>query len=193
MRRELNYVRTPALVITALLCLGLNSLAQKKADIPEQGEFFYVVRVIDGDTLKLSNDKKVRLIGIDTPELHHGSKLLRDARRSHKDEDYIRTLGRRAADFTSSLVLNRKVRLEYDVEKRDRYKRLLAYVYLEDGTFVNAEIIEGGYAQILTIPPNVKYADEFLRKERSARENKKGLWADDDYKALHRGRAREKS
>ena len=67
--------------------------------------------------------------------------------------------------------------LEFDVDRRDRYERLLAYVYLkDDGVFVNAEIVKQGYASLLTIPPNVKYADLFLKLYREARENRRGLW-----------------
>ena len=76
----------------------------------------------------------------------------------------FRLLGRRSyAQFTKGLVEGKTVRLEFDVEKRDKYKRLLAYVYLPDGTFVNAEIVKQGYASLMTYPPNVKYADEFRR------------------------------
>ena len=68
------------------------------------------------------------------------------------------------------------MRLEYDVEKKDRYARTLAYVYLEDGTFVNAKILEEGYGQVMTVPPNVKNAQYFLDLERQARQNRAGLW-----------------
>jgi len=87
-------------------------------------------------------------------------------------------LGKRAHLFTKNLVEGKKVRLEFDVQKRDRYDRLLAYVYLEDGTFVNAEIVRQGYAQVMTIPPNVKYQELFLRLQKEARENGRGLWSD---------------
>lgn len=136
----------------------------------------YVSRVVDGDTLKLSNRERVRLIGIDTPELHYSEKLLRDSRKSGKDIKTIQALGAKAAEFTKALCEGKKVRLEFDVRKKDRYGRLLAYVYLEDGTFVNQKIIEEGYAQVMTIPPNVKYADRFLQLQREAREKGKGLW-----------------
>jgi len=62
------------------------------------------------------------------------------------------------------------------VEKHDRYDRLLAYVYLKDGTFVNAKIVEEGYASLMTIPPNVRYADLFLKLYQEAREKRRGLW-----------------
>jgi micrococcal nuclease len=137
-----------------------------------------VRRVVDGDTLLLESGERVRLIGIDTPEVHESNKLYRDARKSGEDAASIQAMGRRAAAFTRQLVEGKRVRLEFDVEKHDRYKRLLAYVYLPDGTFVNAEIIRQGYASVMTYPPNVKYADEFLKLFREAREANKGLWGD---------------
>lgn len=133
-------------------------------------------RVVDGDTLKLADGRSVRLIGIDTPEVHYSDKLVRDVKRSGRDIHAIQTLGKKASDFTKALCAGRKVRLEYDIEKRDRYGRTLAYVYLEDGTFVNARIMEEGYAQVMTIPPNVKYADLFLKFQAEAVKARKGLW-----------------
>ncbi|MFH0855932.1 MAG: thermonuclease family protein [Candidatus Omnitrophota bacterium] len=135
-----------------------------------------VSRAVDGDTLVLETGERVRLIGIDTPELHVSDKLYRDARRSNQDVATIQKLGERAYEFTRGLVEGKRVSLEFDAGKYDRYKRLLAYVYLKDGTFVNAKIVEEGYASLLTIPPNVKYADLFLRLYRQARQNRRGLW-----------------
>jgi micrococcal nuclease len=135
-----------------------------------------VTRVVDGDTLVLENNEKVRLIGIDTPEMHESSKLNRDAQRFGQDVAAIKQLGRRSYEFTKKLVEGKRIRLEFDLERTDKYKRTLAYVYLLDGTFVNAEIVKQGYASLMTYPPNVKYADLFLKLYREARENKRGLW-----------------
>jgi micrococcal nuclease len=136
-----------------------------------------VKRVIDGDTLLLESGDRVRLIGIDTPEIHESKKLYRDAERSKEDIKTIQEMGRRAMEFTKNLVEGKRVRLELDVEKHDQYNRILAYVYLVDsGIFVNAKIVEEGYASVATYPPNVKYADEFVRLNREARENNRGLW-----------------
>ena len=85
-------------------------------------------------------------------------------------------MGREASGFTRRLVEGKRVRLVFDVQKHDKYGRLLAYVYLEDGTFVNGRIIEEGYAQVMTIAPNVKYAQMFLKLEREARQKGSGLW-----------------
>jgi len=135
-----------------------------------------VSRVIDGDTLLLENNERVRLIGIDTPEIHESSKLNRDAQRSGQDLAVIKRMGNRSYEFTKALVEGKRVKLEFDVERFDKYKRILAYVYLADGTFVNAKIVEQGYASLLTYAPNVRYADLFTELYRQSRENRRGLW-----------------
>jgi micrococcal nuclease len=135
-----------------------------------------VTRAVDGDTLVLETRERVRLIGMDTPEMHESAKLFRDASRTKQDIKTIQALGRRAYEFTKNLVEGKRVKLEFDLEKHDKYGRLLAYVYLKDGTFVNAEIVKEGYASLMTYPPNVKYVDLFLNLYREAREDRRGLW-----------------
>ena len=126
-----------------------------------------VVRVIDGDTIQVccvfGDRVKVRYIGVDTPETHHPMRGV---------EPY----GMEAAEANRKLVDGKTVRLEFDVQQVDRYNRLLAYVYLEDDTFVNAWLVEHGYAQVMTVPPNVKHQALFLKLQREAREAGRGLW-----------------
>lgn len=183
MRKNYAWLQAAILIIAAVSYLGFKAFSGPRLvaaggprPVAAVNEYVYVNRAVDGDTLKLSGGERVRLIGIDTPELHYSAKLERDARRSHKDIKEIQALGAKSAAFTKALCEGKKVRLEFDVDKRDKYGRLLAYVYLEDGTFVNAKIVEEGYAQILTIPPNVKYSGLFLKLEREARDKRKGLW-----------------
>lgn len=177
------------LFIGLSVVLNLNSCKQESLTVYcEEGKFsipfgqsvdytdICVKRVVDGDTLLLENGERVRLIGIDTPEIHESKKLYKDARRAKEDISTIQKLGRRAYLFTKDLVEGKRVSLEFDVERRDVYKRLLAYAYLQDGTFVNAEVVKQGYASLMTIPPNTKYAPLFLKLYQQARENKKGLW-----------------
>ena len=121
-----------------------------------------VLRVIDGDTLLLTNGEKLRLIGVDTPETKHPRKT-------------VQRFGREASLFTKRVVEGKEVHLGYDWPKRDKYGRLLAYVYLPDGAFLNAEIIKQGYGFAYTKYP-FKFLEEFRKYEREARENKKGLW-----------------
>jgi micrococcal nuclease len=136
-----------------------------------------VRRAVDGDTLQLANGERVRLIGIDTPEMHESTKLRRDSRKGGQDIRTIKALGRKSYEFTRGLAEGKRVRLEFDVERHDRYGRLLAYAYLIEGDiFVNAEIVRQGYASLLTYPPNVKYADLFSQLYREAREARRGLW-----------------
>ena len=123
---------------------------------------YLVKRVIDGDTIKLSNGETVRYIGIDTPETKHPKKP-------------VQYFGREAAAANKKLVGGKRVRLEFDAQKRDKYGRLLAYVYVDD-IFVNAWLVENGFAQVMTIPPNVKHQELFLKLQREAREKKRGLW-----------------
>lgn len=167
-------------IAVSMAYLGFRALPLHKSAAPQMAkdEAYYVSRVVDGDTIKLSDGERVRLIGVDTPEVHYSDKLLRDAKKSGRDAETIQAMGRSASAFTKSLVFGKKVKLEFDVEPRDRYGRLLAYVYLEDGTFVNAKILEEGYGQVLTIPPNVKYADRFIRLQQDARAGRKGLWGE---------------
>jgi len=161
--------------------LGLiHQSSESKFSIPFGKSYNYadilVKRAVDGDTLVLENGERVRLVGIDTPEMHESSKLYRDSQRTGQDVSAIQKLGKRAYEFTKGLVEGKRVALEFDAEKHDKYGRLLAYVYLKDATFVNAEIVKQGYASLMTIPPNVKYADLFLKLYQEARENKRGLW-----------------
>ncbi len=167
-------MRAYTLVLT--FWLSIVGLALPIYSVEATDNFLTVQRVIDGDTLKLSNGEKVRLIGIDTPESSSNPKLYRDAKRTGQDVETIKGFGKRATEFTRQLVEGKQVRLEFDVQQRDKYGRLLAYVYLEDGTFINAEIIKEGYAQVMTVPPNVKYQDLFLKLQGEAMKNKRGLW-----------------
>jgi micrococcal nuclease len=128
-----------------------------------------VTRVVDGDTLIVrldGRDERVRLIGIDTPE-------------SVKPNSPVECFGLEASAFLADLLpAGTEVRLERDLEARDPFDRLLAYVYrTSDDLFVNLEILRQGYGQPLTIPPNVAFSDRLVRASREAREAGRGLWA----------------
>ncbi|MDD3434723.1 MAG: thermonuclease family protein [Candidatus Pacebacteria bacterium] len=122
-----------------------------------------VSRIIDGDTIELLDGKKVRYIGIDTPETV-------DPRKA------VQCFGKESKEANSNLVLNKVVILKKDVSETDKYGRLLRYIYLEDGTFVNLWLVKNGYAFVDTYPPDVAYSREFLMAEQEARQNKRGLW-----------------
>jgi micrococcal nuclease len=141
-----------------------------------------VRRIVDGDTLIVrlrdGRHEHVRLIGVDTPELHESAKLNREVERTQRDAAHIQALGRRAAEFTAAtLPVGHRVELEFDAEHRDREGRLLAYVWRDDGTLVNLALLEAGYASVLTIPPNVRHAERFRACLRAARQAGRGFWA----------------
>lgn len=123
-----------------------------------------VLRTVDGDTLILDGNEKVRLIGVDTPETKHPKKP-------------VQYFGKEASEFTRKLCEGKQVRIEYDWNRTDKYGRTLGYIYLKNGTFLNAEIIRQGYGFAYTKFP-FKYLDEFRKLEREAREKKRGLWRD---------------
>ena len=145
-----------AFLLFLVLCLGCSSAAQQGI------QWRRVVRVVDGDTLLLDRKERVRLIGINTPETV-------DLRRP------VERFGREASAFTKRMAEGKKVRLEYDQDRKDRFGRTLAYVYLEDGTFLNAEIVMQGYGHAYVQFP-FKYMEEFRGYEREAREAQRGLW-----------------
>jgi len=129
------------------------------------GQFAPVERVVDGDTIRVrlgEGVEVVRYIGADTPETVHPIQEV---------EPY----GRAASEANRALVEGKVVRLYFDVERRDRYGRLLAYVCAGE-VFVNAELLRQGFAQLLTVPPNVRFVDLFVRLQREAREAGRGLW-----------------
>ena len=124
-----------------------------------------VVKIVDGDTIHVrigTRIEKVRYIGVNTPEVHHPTKGEESG-------------GREASEVNRQLVAGKDVRLELDVQERDRYGRLLAYVWIGD-LMVNAELVKLGYAQVMTVPPNVRYQQLFLKLQRDAREAGRGLW-----------------
>ena len=128
----------------------------------EETDTWLVSRVIDGDTIQLSNGEKVRYIGIDAPET-------KDPRKP------VECFGEEAYQKNRELVLGKRVRLEKDVSERDKFGRLLRYVWVGD-KMVNLELIKEGYARVYTVPPDVKYQKLFQEAEQEARQFYRGLW-----------------
>ncbi len=134
----------------------------------DESILYLVARAIDGDTIELENGEKVRYIGIDTPETKHPNKA-------------VQCFGREAFEKNKELVEGKYIRLQRDVSERDKYGRLLRYVYVVDidsneEMFINAELVSKGYAHALTYPPDVKFQEIFLDGQNYAREHKLGLW-----------------
>jgi micrococcal nuclease len=148
-----------ALVLLAPAGCGTNT--PPLATASNQTHEAVVTRNTDGDTFYLSGIGKVRVIGVDTPEVFGTSECF----------------GKEASAFTKRVLpVGKHVRYRLGVDPTDRYGRALAYVYLEDGRMFNELLAERGYATPLTIPPNVDYADRFVAAARRAREANRGLW-----------------
>ncbi len=134
-------------------------------EVDESGrEFVLVDRVVDGDTIELSDGRKVRYIGIDTPET-------KDPRKE------IQCFGEEASAYNRDLVEGKVVAIEADVADKDQYDRLLRYVWLED-EMINKKLVAEGYAYASSYPPNVKYQAQFKLAQQQAREQNLGLWAE---------------
>lgn len=126
-----------------------------------------VTKVVDGDTIEIEGGEKVRYLGVDTPET-------KDPRKP------VQCFGKEASNKNKELVEGKRVVLEKDVTNTDKYNRLLRFVFLDLGNgtrlFINDYLIREGYGQVLTIPPDVKYSEQFLAAQKQAREAKLGLW-----------------
>ncbi len=164
--------RAPGLVLAVALVACLAGCGRDAGGAPDpadgDGTNATVVRVVDGDTLVADvggNEERVRFIGIDTPE-------------SVKPNSPVECFGEEASAHTKELLpVGTRVRLVLDVEERDRYGRLLAYVYGADGSFVNLALARDGYAGLLTYPPNVAHVDDFRSAVAEARAAGRGLWS----------------
>lgn len=170
MRRQIKYAASLIALIAASLALNFSRHANLTTRFNSDRPYYYTVsHVMDGDTVEISNGEKVRYIGIDTPET-----------REKNNSDWVykpMPYAEKAREFNRKLVEGKSVKLEFDVQKRDKYKRLLAYVYVDD-KMANIEIAREGLAMIYTYPPNIKYSQRFLDAQKEARDNKRGLWVD---------------
>lgn len=150
------------LLVTNVSC---NSKSASKNNLDG---YLAITKVVDGDTFWVADGsekgEKIRLIGVDAPE----------SRKTGRKE--IGYFGQEAKEYVTNLLTGKKVKLEFDAGRYDQYHRTLAYVYLEDGTFLNAELVKQGYAMVMTVPPNVKFAEMFVKLQQEARENNRGLW-----------------
>jgi endonuclease YncB( thermonuclease family) len=142
---------------------------------PSYGEYQVVRKVIDGDTIELDDGERLRYIGVDTPEVN-------DPRKP------VQCFAKEASAMNRDLVEGKKVKFFKDITDRDRYGRLLGYVYLEDGTFVNLKLVKDGYAFSYPYPPDVAKQEEFNAAQKFARTNRLGLWAGCDTTQSSSGR-----
>jgi micrococcal nuclease len=156
------------LILAILILFPVTAKAQDGESTAGIITLYNVIRVVDGDTFWVDDGSekglKIRLTGIDAPEPRNSGR---------KSIGYF---GSESSDYLKQMLTGKKVRLEYDVARYDRYGRTLAYAFLEDGTFINAEMVKSGYATVMTIPPNVRHAHTFTRLSSEARRERKGLW-----------------
>lgn len=137
-----------------------------------------IVRAVDGDTAAVNIDgqeKRVRFLGVDTPETVHPNKP-------------VQFYGKEASNFTKESLNGKRVWLEYDANPQDRYNRHLAYIWLKNPKTIdeasirenmfNAKLLLGGYAKVMIIRPNKRYETEFKKFEAEAKQAKRGMWAD---------------
>jgi len=122
-----------------------------------------VAHAVDGDTVELANGQKVRLLGIDAPELE-------------KEGQPADFLAHKAKRFLADLVEGKRVRLEYDRLRYDRYGRTLAYLFLPNGTNLSQEMVRQGLAHVYTVPPNMRFREELLAAQREAISAHRGIW-----------------
>lgn len=157
---------------SVLLLISLCFTACKTISSDKFQNKYLVIRVIDGDTFCILNgdnkQEKIRLIGVDALE----------TKKTRRKE--IGYYGKESAEYLRKLILNKQVRLEYDVQKIDMYGRTLAYVYLDNGAFLNDMLVQKGYCRVATFPPNIKLKNMFIQSERIARNKHRGLWNSKD-------------
>ena len=142
----------------------------KQTKIPTKTyrSLYRVKRVYDGDTISLVNNQRVRLLGINTPEVEG----------RHKNSE---PGGIAAKEWLQQQLESGQVYLEFDEEKQDRYKRLLAHLYLPNGTHLNVALVKNGLAVVNLIPPNLNHADKLIQAQNKAQKEKLGIWSRPEY------------
>jgi micrococcal nuclease len=165
-RRTLRII---TILISAIVILLFSLYSRYQAVKPLPEGMVRVVGVYDGDTIGVmmkGSREKIRLIGIDAPEIGQ------------------QPWGQMAKEHLKKLLENsdRVVALEFDLQGRDKYGRLLGYVTTPDGRMINLQMLKDGYAMLFTIPPNVRYVDEFRNAQREARRKELGIWGKEGLK-----------
>ena len=158
--------RCALLAIAVVLITGCGAKIASDAS-REGGRKVTVTRVIDGDTVEvgpaIEGTEDVRLIGVDAPETEGSPRG-------------VQPYGEKASRFAEKMLESERVTLRFDKEKKDDYGRVLAYLYLPDGTMFNQTLLEKGFAQVATFPPNVEHVSRFEKAQREARRAERGIW-----------------
>ncbi len=175
---RLNYRLKRAPVAGALFCFiaglipGLGAAASTDCRLDRADETVQIKYIHDGDTLWLADGRKLRIIGINTPELARDEKPAEDLAEQARDK-LRQFLGKSAT-----------VQLRYGKEQKDRYDRLLTHVFTPDGQNISEWLLRQGLAYSLSVPPNLWQKDCYQQAERYARQQKKGLWSENHYRVL---------
>ncbi|MFH1360113.1 MAG: thermonuclease family protein [Candidatus Omnitrophota bacterium] len=177
MKVLIRYLILLCCVHSSGLLLATSGRAQMLFQDTSKYENVLVDKVLSTDSFILEDGEKIRLIGLKAPEV---PKKKKEFKRNEyniiiREVDPLISVNERAFQFTQKLLVKKYVRLEFDVQRKDDDFYTLAYVFLEDDTFVNAEILRQGYASLRTIPPNDKYIDELRAAYQEARQEKRGL------------------
>ena len=159
-----------------LLCNPFAHTAEQTVN-PSQENVFTVWRVYNADLLRLKEDEKLVLAGIDTPEYFLNRKQYRDASRAKIELKTMRWAGKQAHKFAKNLVQGKKITVKNAEPSRDSRNRLIGYAYLQDGTFVNAELVKAGYARVADRPGQDEHREELLKLQEEARKDNRGLWS----------------
>lgn len=157
--KKIKIVSIMLIFIATILYQGYRIYDNKHTNEPTGLIEATVTRVVDGDTIKINyqgNEETVRMIGIDTPES------------VHPDNSKNTEAGRKASNYTKERLDGKTIKLEFDVAERDKYGRLLAYVWINDKMY-NMELLENNMAELMTVPPNVKYESEFQKAKKEAK------------------------
>lgn len=153
-----------AFIFSLLLLSGQSEEIESVPDFLLDLEQVRINFIYDGDTVRTDTGEKIRLLGVDAPEMNWGE----------GEPDFYAW---EAFEYTKEILLGQLVYLEYDEVKEDKYGRTLAYLFLADGTFFNKKLMEKGYARLLLIPPNLKYSDVLREAEERARAAGRGIWS----------------
>ena len=143
----------------------------KNIDLKSAYDFYQVKTVYDGDTVLLEDGRKIRFLGINTPEIRHRDKLA-DAG------------GDEAKHWLIDKLKNTKVRLEFSVENTDKYDRTLAHLFTEKNEHINLQLVESGLAAVSIYPPNLLYVNELVEAQRQAEQTKLGIWGRPEYAVI---------
>jgi len=169
---QFSFHRLTVFALTSLLCLLPYSVAHSGTlSIISHSRWVNVASISDGDTFKTTKGERIRLLGINTPEVAHRASP-------------AQRMGNTASKALSNMIAGRTVRLAFDEQSKDDYGRTLAQVYLGDGTWVNGEMLRAGMAHAYTFTPNVRWAAQLVQLEKPARQARRGIWKTERFEML---------